>query len=61
MEKYLVEASTDGNEIDFETVIESEGTPYWFDVCQLCDAHNCPFYMVYQLNGKGEPVEQVEC
>lgn len=49
MKKWLLTASTDGNEIDFETVIESETEPDFWMCYELAAAHGCDFFSVTEV------------
>lgn len=49
MEKYLVTASTDGVDVDFEMVLKLDHEPGYYEVYDLCMEHDCPLFYVSEL------------
>ena len=49
MKKWLLTASVDANEIDFETVIDSDTEPDFWTCYELATAHGCPWFSVDSL------------
>lgn len=49
MKKWILTASTDGNMIDFETIIESETEPGFWECYELATAHNCDFFDIKEV------------
>lgn len=49
MEKYLITASIDGVDVDFETELQSENEPNYYEVYDLCIEHGCPLFYVNLL------------
>lgn len=60
MENYLITASKDGSDIDFETELHSTGKPKYYDVYKLCINHGCPLFYVSQLDDEGNVIDEVE-
>ena len=60
MENYLITASKDGVDIDFETELQSTTKPNYYDVYELCADHGCPLFYVSQLDDEGNVIDQVE-
>lgn len=60
MKDFLIEASKNGESIDFETVITRNEEPSWFDIMALCSEHGCSLYTVYELNQANEIARTVE-
>ena len=60
MENYLVTASVDGVDIDFETELQSKTKPNYWDIYDLCMEHNCPFFYVDKLDKNKQVVSEVE-
>lgn len=46
MQKWILTASTDGVNIDFETVIESDREPSFWECYELAAAHGCEYFTV---------------
>lgn len=46
MKKWYLTASTDGNMIDFETIIESDTEPDFWTCYDLAASHECEFFSV---------------
>lgn len=49
MKKWHFVASRDGNLIDFETIIESDTEPGFWDCYKLAASHNCEFFDVWEV------------
>lgn len=49
MKKWILTASTDGNMIDFETVIESDTEPDFWTCYNLAALHECEFFNVTEV------------
>lgn len=60
MENYLITASVDGVDIDFETELQSADKPNYYYVSDLCMEHGCPFFYVSKLDNQGQVIDQVE-
>lgn len=60
MKNYLVTASVDGVDIDFETELQSTNKPAYDGIYDLCIEHNCPFFYVSELDKDKQVVSQVE-
>lgn len=60
MKTYLITASTDGVDIDFETEFQSDMKPNYDDIYNLCIEHNCPLFYVSELDKDNKVVDQVE-
>ena len=60
MENYLITASKDGVDIDFETELQSTTKPNYYDVYELCADHGCPLFYVSKLDNDGQVIEGVE-
>lgn len=46
MKKWLLECSIDAVNIDYETVIESETEPAWWDCENIARSHGCEWWSV---------------
>ena len=60
MESYLITASVDGVNVDFETEVQSNTKPDYYDIYNLCIEHNCPFFYVSKLDKNKQVIEEVE-
>lgn len=60
MENYLITASVDGVDIDFETKLQSIDKPDYYYVADLCMEHDCPFFYVSKLDDHDQVIDQVE-
>ena len=60
MENYLITASVDGVDIDFETELQSANKPDYDDIYDLCIEHDCPFFYVSKLDQNKQVIDQVE-
>ena len=60
MENYLITASVDGVNINFETELQSATKPNYYDIYDLCIEHDCPFFYVSKLDKANQVVSQVE-
>lgn len=60
MENYLITASVDGVNIDFETELQSKTKPDFWNIYDLCIEHNCPFFYVSKLDKNKQVIDQVE-
>ena len=60
MESYLITASIDGVNIDFETELQSATKPSYYDIYDLCAEHGCPFFYVTKLDKNNQVIDQVE-
>lgn len=49
MKKWLLTASTDGNSIDFETIIEADTEPGYWECNEQANAHGCPFWSLDEM------------
>jgi len=58
MKKWLLTASTDGIDVDFEAIIESESEPDFWTCYELAEAHGCTFFHIDEL--EAEDVDGVE-
>lgn len=47
--EYLLTASTDGINIDYEEIIESENEPDFWTCYEKATAHGCDFFHVQEL------------
>ena len=59
METYLITASIDGVDIDFEKKFKSDGKPDYYTIYDLCMEHGCPFFHVSLLGDQGEIIDRV--
>lgn len=59
MENYLITASKDGVDIEFETELQSTTKPNYYDVYERAD-HGCPLFFVSKLGDEGNVIDQVE-
>lgn len=50
--QWLLTASTDGNMIDYEEIIESDTEPDFWQCYNIAEQHNCEFFHIEEL----EPV-----
>lgn len=57
---YLITASVDGVNVDFEAKLQSNNKPTYYDIYNLCMEHNCPFFYVSKLDKNNQVVSQVE-
>ena len=46
MKNWILTASRDGINIDFETIIESDTEPGFWACYELAAAHNCDFFSI---------------
>lgn len=60
MENYLITASVDGVNVDFETEVQSTTKPDYYDVYNLCMEHDCPLFYVSKLDKNKQVIEEVE-
>lgn len=51
MKKWILTASRDGNNVDFEKIIESETEPGFWECYELADAAGCLFWSVDEMEG----------
>ena len=49
MKKWLLTASVDAIDIDFETVIESETEPGFWTCCHIAEEHGCEWWSIEQI------------
>ena len=49
MKKWYFTASRDAVEIDFETIIESDTEPGFWDCYELAASHGCEFFIVTEI------------
>lgn len=49
MKKWILTASRDAVNIDFETVIESENEPDFWTCYNLATAHDCEFFTIQEV------------
>lgn len=49
MKQWRLTASTNGVNIDFETIITAESEPGFWDCYELAGAHGCPFFDLSEL------------
>ena len=60
MENYLVTASVDGVNVDFETEVQSNTKPDYYAIYNLCMEHDCPFFYVSKLDKNKQVIGEVE-
>jgi len=58
MKFWLLTASTDGNMVDYEEIIQSESEPDFWTCYELAEKHNCPWFHVDEM--EAEDVDGVE-
>lgn len=58
MKKWILRASIDAVNIDFETVIESEKEPDFWTCNNIAEEHNCNFWTVYEAKEKEQKHER---
>ena len=49
MKKWILTASTDGNMVDFETIIESDTEPGFWECYELAALHGCEYFDVQEV------------
>lgn len=49
MKKWILTASVDAVNIDFETVIESETEPGFWECYELAAAHGCDYFTITEV------------
>lgn len=49
MKKWWFTASIDGNKIDFETVLESEKEPGFWDLNELAEENGCTLWSIEEI------------
>lgn len=49
MDTYLITASVDGVDIDFEKEFKSDSKPDYYTIYDLCMEYGCPFFHVSLL------------
>lgn len=49
MKKWILTASIDAVNIDFETVIESDVEPGYWECNDLAASHGCPYWTISEL------------
>ena len=60
MENYLITASVDGVNVDFETEVQSNTKPDYYDIYNLCMEHDCSFFYVSKLDKNKQVIGEVE-
>ena len=49
MKKWILAASRDGINIDFETMLHSETEPEYWECEEIASAHGCPYFTIWEV------------